>query len=90
MLNFLLPILAGTVAGAAAGGLLAWWLLRRWSRSTSPAPQPFVLDPAALRDFDETAKAWAASHGQPEAVAELVADKLRLVYEMTARRGRSK
>jgi hypothetical protein len=88
MLNLILPVLAGAAAGAAAGGLLAWWLLRRRQRSTPSDPPPLILDPAVLRDIDEAAKAWAASHGQPDTVAGLVADKLRLVYELTARRGR--
>jgi hypothetical protein len=88
MSSLILSILAATVAGAVAGGVQAWWTLRRWRRSIRPVPQPFVLDPTVLGDIDEAAKAWAASHGQPESVAGLVADKLRLVYELTARRGR--
>lgn len=88
MLNFILPVLAGAAAGAAAGGLLAWWLLRRRQPSTPPAPPPLVIDPAVLNDINDAAKAWAASHGQSDTVAGLVADKLRLVYELTARRGR--
>jgi hypothetical protein len=68
--------------------LLAWWQLRHFRRPDRPIQAPPVIDPLVLQDIDRVAKAWAASHNEPETVAGLVADKLRLVWEMTARRER--
>jgi hypothetical protein len=88
MLTLLLPILGGAISGAMAACLVAGWTLRRWRRGSRPASPPPVIDPQVLSDIDQAAKAWASSHGQPETAAGLVADKLRLVYELTQRRNR--
>lgn len=87
-MDFVLSVLAGALGGAVAGGMLAWLVLRRFRRSGHPVPPPPSIDPAVLRDIDRAAKAWANSSGQSETAAGLVADKLRLVYELTQRRNR--
>lgn len=86
--NIILPILAGAIAGAVAGGLLAWCVTRHFPRLSHPVPEPPLIDQDVLRDIDRAAKAWADSHDQSETAAGLVADKLRLVYELTQRRNR--
>ncbi|HET7060273.1 MAG TPA: hypothetical protein VFH99_03105 [Candidatus Saccharimonadales bacterium] len=89
ILTLLLPVLSGAIAGAMAGGLLAWWLGRRGRKARRLVDRLPAIDPEVLSDIDHAAKAWADAHGQPLAAAGLVADKLRLVYELTQRRGNS-
>jgi hypothetical protein len=87
-MTLVLSVLAGTLAGAVAGGLLTWLALRHFQRPSRPAPAPPVLDPDVLCDIDRAAKAWADSQGQSESAAGLVVEKLRLLYELSLRRNR--
>lgn len=86
--SLILSTLAGALAGAVAGGALAWYLTHRFHGSNRPVPEPPIIDLDVLRDIDRAAKAWASSSGQSDTAAGLVADKLRLVYELTQRRNR--
>jgi hypothetical protein len=86
MLNLLLPIAVGAVAGAGAGGLAAWWQLRR-HRAKPQMAESVPLDPRLEEEIEGTATAWATSNGRPEA-AGIVADKLRLLHHLSQRRGR--
>lgn len=83
-----ISILTGTLAGAVSGGLLAWWVVRHFRQSRSPASPPPILDPNVLGDIDRAAKTWADSQGQSETAAGLVVEKLRLLYELSLRRNR--
>jgi hypothetical protein len=78
MLNLLLPVLAGAVAGALGGGLMAWWLTRRLEPPEEPE-LPTPPDPWPPFDIDQAAASWAIAIGRPEAKG-LLADKLRLLY----------
>ncbi|MBS1862354.1 MAG: hypothetical protein JSS68_11665 [Actinobacteria bacterium] len=86
--TFISTVLAGGIAGATAGGLLTWCSLRRHKKSSRPVSDPSMIDPNVLRDINRAAKAWADSQGQSDTVAGMVADKLRLVYELSVRRNR--
>jgi hypothetical protein len=82
MLSLLIPIIAGVLAGAAAGGLLAWYFLRRRAVQPEPSPPP---DPWVAAEIDRAAATWASEQGRPEA-APLLADKLHLLHHLSTRR----
>ena len=84
MLTYLIPALVGVIAGAVAGGLVAWWLVRRQPRN----PVPVVpADPWLNAEIDRAAVAWATDSGHPEA-AGLMADKLHLLHHLGTQRRR--
>lgn len=82
MLTLLIPVIAGTLAGAAAGGLLAWYLLRRRTVQAESSP---TTDPWVAAEIDRAAATWASEQGRPEA-APLLADKLHLLHKLSTRR----
>jgi hypothetical protein len=85
MTNYLLPVLVLVVAALAGGlsGLLAVkWLLSRCERQEQAAP----TDPFVAAQIDQAAVNWATAQGKPEA-AGLMADKLRLLHQVSQRRG---
>lgn len=87
MLPILIATAAGTLAGAVAGGLLCWRLLRR-HRPTRPviysAGPP--LDPWVSAEIDQAAATWAADNNQSDQAAGLLADKLRLLHRLGTER----
>jgi hypothetical protein len=85
MLTISLALLAGTLGGTVAGGLVGWWLCRR--RIACMPPENDAIDPAVDRQINEAAHRWAAAHGKAGA-APLVARKLRLAYVLQQRRAR--
>jgi hypothetical protein len=86
MLSYLLPLLAGALAGAVTAGLLLWRHRRHEPPGAMPTGEP--VDPWVEAEIDRAAVAWATDHGRPEA-AGLMADKLRLLHHLGAGRGRS-
>lgn len=86
MLVYLLPILAGALAGAFTAGLLLWRYRRREVTAAVPTGEP--VDPWVEAEIDRAAVAWATEHGRPEA-APLMADKLRLLHHLGAGRRQS-
>lgn len=83
MLMILVALMAGTLSGCLAGGLIASRTVRRLSCSLSVdhLAEDHGLDDA----IHHAASQWAMANGRPEA-AGLVADKLRLVYRLNQRR----
>jgi len=79
-------IAAAIVAGAASGALASWLYLRRTQRPEANVQPLPPLDPKLNEEIQRAADAWAKDHGRPEAT-DLVADKLRLVHGIGARRG---
>lgn len=84
MLNYVVPIVSGAIAGGLVAGLTLWLYLR--SRSEAASVEP--LDPWVAAELDQAAAQWATEQGRPEA-AGLLADKLRLLHRLGASRRRS-
>jgi hypothetical protein len=83
LLNSGLTFLVGGLSGGLVGGLVGWRSNRRGVRFAEP--QEHGLDAADEQDIAQAAWQWAAAHDQP-AAAPLVADKLRLAYQLNQRR----
>jgi hypothetical protein len=80
MLGLALFAVLTAFVGAVTGLAAARWLLCRQAGHRSTPPDPFVS-----AEIDRAAVEWAESQGQPEA-AEVMADKLHLLYALGRRR----
>jgi Na+/glutamate symporter len=85
MLTIVLALFFGTFSGTVAGGLLNWWLLHQNEQATQSVQVP-PLDRDVDSQIEQVASQWP-SQDQPE-IAALVADKRRLAYALSQRRGR--
>lgn len=86
MLSYVLPIIAGALAGALIALLVLWQYLRHQQPAQLPAGEP--VDPWVEAEIDRAAVEWATTQGRPEA-AGLMADKLRLLHQLGTERRRS-
>lgn len=87
ILTVFFALLVGTFSGTLAGGALALWLLRHGRADAVPAADALPVDPDTDEQIKRAASRWAEAHGRPDA-AHLIADKLRLVYNLNRRRQR--
>lgn len=85
MLHVLLPAVIGAVSGAVAAAVVALLLLR--ARRQGADPEPANADPFVEAEIDQAAAAWAHQHGQPDAAAAVMADKLKLLHRLGTKRG---
>jgi hypothetical protein len=80
-----LTLLLGALGGGVVGGFASWWISRR--RVPFAEPHELSLDALQEQRIAQAAQQWAAAYDQP-AAAPLVADKLRLAYNLNQRRQR--
>lgn len=80
----LLLLLPAAAAGALAGGLTAWLLLRRWAKAKR-AERTVPANDWPTNEIDQAASAWANANGRPEATG-LIAGKLHLAHYLSRRR----
>jgi hypothetical protein len=89
MLTMLIVFMAGAFGGAVVGGLLVRLVTRsarRWCLPSRRMPDHMAVDPVVEGQITEAASQWASAHGRPEAVADLIADKLRLTHALSQQR----
>lgn len=68
-----------------AGGCTAAVLLLRRSRSSASKPEP--VDEWTAAAIDQAAVRWVRANNLPDEAAGPVADKLRLLHQLGAKRG---
>lgn len=80
-----LPLLLAILAGALAGGLTSWCLLKRQHGPKEPSSTPSI-DPFIEAELDMAAVRLAEQRNQPES-AGVISERLRLLHRIGTRKG---
>jgi hypothetical protein len=86
-----LPLLLALVAGAAAGGLTAWWLIAHSADAPAqpeePEPPSGEADPFVDAEIDRASVRWAEASNQPPGTAGLMAARLKTLNKIGTGKG---